>query len=177
MNFGNHHLKRGENKQYYETKEQLCVSVYTYNVLEYKAQNQGLILSVHWHLGNTGRPSNSWTTTSTSTLMVKVPKPVVMGTNHSAYLSLSSGFNSMRVQIIVQTGQSHPQRASYPLDTTKLASLGPHLFTLFLNASLMWYSTTLHTIVSSSPGYEYMWLINCCESHLSKVTIMCLAIL
>lgn len=137
MNFGNHRLKRGENKQYYETREQLCVSVYTYTVLDYKAQNQGLILSVHWHLGNTGRPSNSLTTTPTSTLMVKVPKPIVIGTNHSAYLSLSSGFNSTRVQIIVHTSQSHPQRASYPLDTTRLDSHGPHLFTLFLNASLM----------------------------------------
>lgn len=102
-----------------------CVCLCIPTVLDYKAQNQGLILSVHWHLGNTGRPSNSLTTTSTSTLMVKVPKPIVMGTNLSAYLSLSSGFNSTRVQIIVQTSQSHPQRASYPLDTTRFASHGP----------------------------------------------------
>ena len=96
-----------------------------------------------------------------------------MGTRNLSCLSLSDG---LQFPSSPQNYSNKPtpsslgnQGALHPFDTTKPASPAPRFLT-----------ATLHGFVRHpgppALGFEHVWLINCCSSHLPSVTVECLAI-
>lgn len=125
-----------------------------------------------WHLGKTRRALNGLSANSHPLLLlVRSLSQITLfitGNRHSSCLSLlqfpASLGNYLNKLITSSCGN---QGSLHPLDTTKLASHGFCLFTLFPSATSKW--TYIVCGVPFSWAVEYMWLIHCCSSHLSSV--------
>lgn len=109
-----------------------------------------------------------WIRWPSPTMVLEVPGTV------PAYLSRGFQFPaSLQNYSNKAITSSHWHRETpYPLDPTKPASHSPCLFTVLQYNP----HAAPHALgCSSLPGYEHMWLINHCQSHLSRVRGMGLA--
>ena len=94
------------------------------------------------------------------------PSPLTQGTRHSPSLSLAIGFQfptSLRnYSNILLREPGYPPPSWYYL----AASHSPCLFTLFQKQPPR--DPAWHAV--SPQGYEYMWLLKCCQCHLSGLS-------
>lgn len=98
-------------------------------------------------------------------------------THVQSLLVPSSGFSSLLDHKSIQLNQSHSSAEMRGHHTLLIPhSLSPMVagFSLCSQVQLPW-DFALYT-VSSSPGCECTWLVNCCWSHLSSLSVMCSAI-
>lgn len=100
----------------------------------------------------------------------KTSLPLSTGPGTASAYPWIVGFNSLPAYRIIQTSQSHPlwEPGSTSLPSQYIQSLPPTVLVLHSapNATPTWPCMACGVLLARP---DYMWLINCCQFHLSSV--------